>query len=102
MSLSQFKSEPEVVNTTKSRFAHVTFAKRKSVRSALSASDTIYAEIGIQVSASWGMNEEIKPQSIKHIYNRCRLADTDVDALKLRVDQDMQEFEEREQVGILC
>ena len=99
VSLSQFKNDDPTASSSKSRFAHVTFAKKKSVKSALTASDSIYAEIGEQVSSSWGMGNEVKPRKPKHILDGYRLGDTDVEELKLRVDEEMQDFEEREQVS---
>lgn len=99
VTLSQFKHAEDVVNSSKSRFAHLTFAKKKAVRSVLSASDSIFAEIGLQVAAKWGMADEIKPQKVKHILDRYKLGDTDVEELKLRVDEEMTQFEEREQVS---
>jgi hypothetical protein len=101
VSLSQFKNADEGVNSARSRFAHVTFSKKKAVKSALTASDSIYAEIGDQVAAKWGMSDEIKPQKVKHILDKYKLGDTDVEELKRRVDEVMTDFEEREQVFIM-
>jgi hypothetical protein len=99
VSLSDFKSGDGDGFRRKSRFGHVTFAKKKSLESALNASDNIYREIASKVCEKWGMDSLIRPRKIRRIFIENQIKDTNLEDLKARVDETLAQFEDDEKVS---
>jgi hypothetical protein len=91
-------SVSEYVNITldKARFAHITFAKKQSVKLALSATDEDYEVAGEDVSRILkGLNTS-SVKNISHLRSLYPLADMDYRSMQTEVDQYMQQFDEEQ------
>merc|ERR1712154_142241 len=74
----------------------IVFEKKKSLKLAISATDSIYYDISNMVSQKWGLGEAIRPKKVKRILEQTKLGDTDVESLKYEVDEVLAHFEEKE------
>lgn len=111
IAVSEFKhSSDNVVNETtfnlnrtygrNSRFAHVIFSKKSSVKAAVQANDKIYSEIGEKVGGKWGFAQLLQKKSSQEVSSLYPFYEVDTITLKEEVDEYMLDFEEKEQVSL--
>jgi len=102
VTVSRFKSDnqPNRVARINSRFAHLLFKKRSSLKSALKADGKVYEPILQNCSQKWGIKDYLSPRSLKDIADPYLLFNVDVSELKSHVDGYMRTFDEGEQLEI--
>lgn len=91
ISLSQFKTEAG--STRNTRFAHVIFDKKKTLKLVMQATDQMYADITTNIKQKWGLaigNGNCSPSDILDMY---MLKDADPTELQQEVDAIMADFE---------
>ena len=97
VSLSQFKGTGTTRNT---RFAHVVFEKKKTIKLIMQASDRIYADIIKKVRLTWGLDVLKGEFTSSSIVDQYMLRDVDPDELKEEVNTIMTEFELGEKAAV--
>lgn len=98
VSLSQFKKEAG--STRNTRFAHVTFDKKKTLKLVMQATDQMYADINNNLKQNWGLeviNDNFSSSDILDMY---MLKDADPVELQQEVDSIMADFELGEKAAI--
>jgi len=81
-------------NHINTRYAHVGFTKKSSLKLALNASDMDYDTACSEVTENYGM--EMKPKKSSDIRTMFAFIDQDADQLQVQVDSYMKSFEENE------
>lgn len=81
-------------NHINTRYAHINFSKKSSLKLALNASDTDYDAACREVTENYGL--ELKPKKSTDIKRMYAFIDQDADQLQLQVDSYMKSFEEQE------
>jgi hypothetical protein len=99
ITLSHFTKSDDKDFEWRSRFAHVCFRKKKSLQAVLAASNGMFIEISASVSQKWGMAPLMKPKKFNVILEANRIKDTDVNLLKRKVDEVLEEYEMTEKVS---
>jgi hypothetical protein len=99
ITLSHFIKSDDKDFEWRSRFAHVCFKKKKSLQAVLAASNAMFAEISSSVSQKWGVAPLMKPKKYNSILEANRIKDTDVNELKRKVDEVLEEYEMTEKVS---
>lgn len=98
ITLSHFMKSDDKEMEWRSRFAHVCFKKKKSLQAVLAASNRMFAEISSSVSQKWGMAPLLKPKKFNAILEANRVKGADVNELKRKVDEVLEEYEMTEKV----
>jgi len=81
-------------NQINTRYAHINFSKKSSLKLALTASDTDYDAACKEVTENYGL--ELKPKKSSDIKKMFAFIDQDADQLQVHVDSYMKSFEEQE------
>jgi ribosomal RNA-processing protein 7 len=81
-------------NHINTRYAHINFSKKSSLKLALTASDTDYDAACREVTENYGL--ELKPKKSSDIKKMFAFIDQDADQLQMQVDSYMKSFEEQE------
>ena len=98
VSLSHFKKE--VGSTRNTRFAHVIFDKKKTLKLVMQATDQMYADINNNLKQNWGLEVIHENFGSSDILDMYMLKDTDPVELQLEVDTIMADFELGEKAAI--
>jgi ribosomal RNA-processing protein 7 len=88
---------------TISRFAHILFDKKNAIKNIISASDTIFYNIGKELSQKWGPGTYFnikRKKSIEEVSKMFSYIDTDPLELQEEVDSFMKEFDENEEMEL--
>lgn len=100
ISISTF---PENQTNANTRFAHVEFTKKSSLKLALVATERDYFEAGKEVASKFGSSNyeqlQNEPKSSVEIKRLFPFIDEDPDELKEEVDNYMRDFEESELIA---
>jgi len=84
-----------------SRFAHILFDKKNAIKNIISASDSTYFNIGIELSQKWGLGAYFnikRKKTIEEVSKMFPYIDTDPSELQEEVDSFMKEFDEKEEM----
>ena len=106
ISVSSFKDRDN--DCRNSRFAHICFDKKSSVKAALQASSTMYSSISESIGNKWGLATSSCVKTPKELALSFPLFDVDMAELKEEVGEFISNFEELEQVhwrklySVLC
>lgn len=98
VSLSHFKKETG--STRNTRFAHVTFDKKRTLKLVMQATDQMYADINNNLKQNWGLEIIDENFSSSDILDMYMLRDTDPVELQHEVDTIMADFELGEKAAI--
>lgn len=99
ISVSSFPEDQTIANT---RFAHVEFVKKSSLKLALIATERDYSEAAKELSNEFGSkyyNQLQEPKSVAEIKRMFPFIDENADELKEEVDDFMKDFEENELIA---
>lgn len=101
-SVSEYKnSSPTNGGLKNSRFAHLTFQKKSSLKSIVQSTDTVFTSIFKDVSTKWGVSDMINAKkTAKEILQQHSIFDTNMEELKENADSFMTEFDEKEQIQL--
>ena len=96
-------------NNENSRFAHVKFVKKSTVKSIVAANDAVYYELAKNTALKWGVYKrlgqmhitECKNKSSQDIRKSLPYIEINTDELQSEVDSYMKEFDEHEQLLLL-
>jgi hypothetical protein len=94
ISVSSFSED--VDEKAKTRFAHVEFVKKSTLKLVLNTSDAEYAEAGSEVQKQFGMNKLVQVKNSADIRAMFPFVDEDPEELLADVNSFMAEFEEGE------
>jgi hypothetical protein len=93
-SVSEFKKSTESKHDNKnSRFAHINFLKKSSVKAALNASAQIYHELASNISTQWGCGDCLRKITRKEFFEKNCYKVEDPEKIKMDVFSFMQNFE---------
>jgi hypothetical protein len=84
----------------KTRFAHLVFAKKSSIKLTMNATDNDYNHALKEVASHFGFLDERHPKTISEIKAMFTFFDVDHRELQEEVDEFMREFDENEQRDI--
>jgi ribosomal RNA-processing protein 7 len=100
VSVSKFhREEAEKKSNNYSRFAHLVFKKKNSLKLALTAPDSTYYELGKELSKNFGLKQRFslkKRKTVEDISNMYPYCEIDPKELQEEVDIFMRDFEEQE------
>ncbi len=86
--------------TEKTRFAHLVFGKKSSIKLSMSASDNDFDHAAREVATHFGFLEDNRSKTISDIKSMFTFFDVDARELQQEVDEFMREFDENEQRDI--
>lgn len=98
VSLSHFKERSSVTRNT--RFAHVVFSKKRTLKAILEAPDEEYRLIASRINDVWGIKIRNDDIGAGELLEKFKLRDVDPSVLKDEVDSIMAAFEAGEQAAI--
>lgn len=101
ISFSVIDSDSDV--HTISRFAHILFDKKNAIKNIISASDTIFYNIGKELSQKWGPGAYFnikRKKTIEEVSKMFPYIDADPLELQEEVDSFMKEFDENEEMEL--
>ncbi len=99
ISISKFQNEDKSWDE-KTRFAHVAFMKKSSVKAAMTASDQIYFDIGRQIASKYGRSFNVKDKN-EILKAQPSFFDLKTSELKESVAEFMKEYDEKEELRLL-
>jgi len=100
VSVSKFQEDGRSVLEEKTRFAHVSFMKKNSVKAALTANDQLYHDIGRTIAEKYGKSFTVK-SSLDILKSQPLFFDVKASELKESIASFMKEFDENEEIKLL-
>lgn len=100
ISISKFHNEDKSSWDEKTRFAHVAFMKKSSIKAALTASDQIYFDIGRQIASKFGLSFYVKSKQ-DILKAQTPFFDVKTNELKESIAEFMKEYDEKEELRLL-
>lgn len=98
ISVSSFGEDSENIGERNSRFVHVLFAKKSSLRAALAAPDSTYHSAGVEMAKRWGTGA-LRKRSRAELALQFKYEHESLNDIKSDVHNFMKDFEESEELA---